>query len=192
MMRPSAACAAEDVEVSVKERRIAGVVLAGGQSSRMGRDKGLLSFCGQPLLDHMIDLLRYAGCADVFVSGERAGYNCIPDSVPHQGPAMAMQHVMQRLSSFDGVLFVPVDMPFLTPSALSHLLSREKGAFFEGHPLPAYIVNPCVPSSVSSVHEFIEEIGLPPIACPREGGNIFVNLNTPDEWKKEVEKCISV
>lgn len=167
--------------------KIAGVVLSGGESSRMGQDKALLSFRGRPLIDHMIDLLHAVGCEDVFVSGVRAGYRCIPDSTPHQGPAAAIHHVLQELGSYRGVLFVPVDMPFLTKDLLQQLLGLEKGAFFEGWPLPAYIVNSCRQSSATAVHKLLADIGISLIPRPQGAEKFLINLNTPDEWKKVVE-----
>ncbi len=48
------------------------VILAGGKSSRMGRDKAWLEFDGQSLLARQIACVRRAGASEVFISG-RAG-----------------------------------------------------------------------------------------------------------------------
>lgn len=170
------------------KQKIAGVVLAGGRSSRMGQDKALLPFQGRPMIDHMVDLLHEAGCEDVFISGQRKGYPCISDSAPYQGPAVAMRHVLQELVGYQGVLFVPVDMPLLTAGFLQQLLIQKKGAYFDGWPLPACIMNPCPSSKEISVQGFLADIGLPSIPCPENADRNFMNLNTPDEWKKAVEK----
>ena len=47
------------------------VILAGGKSSRMGRDKAFLEIGGQPLLARQIEAARAAGATEVFISGSR-------------------------------------------------------------------------------------------------------------------------
>ena len=39
-------------------KNITGIILAGGRSSRFGRDKGLFPFRGKPLVEHAIDILQ--------------------------------------------------------------------------------------------------------------------------------------
>ena len=39
------------------DKKIAGVVLAGGKSSRMGKNKAMLIYNGKPLLNHMVGIL---------------------------------------------------------------------------------------------------------------------------------------
>ncbi|GJL85393.1 MAG: molybdenum cofactor guanylyltransferase [Micavibrio sp.] len=165
---------------------IAGVVLAGGCSSRMGQDKALLDYNGRPLLDHMIDLLQKMGVADIYVSGNYEGYHCIPDSEPCNGPAEAIQGVMKELNGHDGALFVPVDMPFLTQDVLHILLAQEGGAFFKDRPLPAFIKQPCSGIIASSVHALLEELGVPSVFLPEEFESLMANINTQKEWQEAI------
>src|SRR6516164_8647370 len=45
------------------------VILAGGKSSRMGRDKAFLETGGKTLLARQIEIARFAGATEVFISG---------------------------------------------------------------------------------------------------------------------------
>ena len=53
--------------MSAAEHPITGIILAAGESSRMGEPKSLLDWGGKPLLQHQIDALTDAGCAPVVV-----------------------------------------------------------------------------------------------------------------------------
>ena len=166
------------------KKNIAAVVLAGGRSSRMGQNKALLDYHGKLLLDHMIGLLEQAGISDIFVSGNFEGYRCIPDRVPHEGPAYAMYDVLQGLGHYDGVLFVPVDMPFLSSGILQYLIGREQGGYFTGSPLPVFIAKSRLKKRAKSVEALLESLDLYPIILPAEFESCMTNANTPEEWDK--------
>lgn len=170
-----------------------GVVLAGGRSSRMGRDKAMLDFRGRPLLDHMLALLEQAGARETLVSGDRAGYRCVRDEVPGEGPVGGIAAVIDGYAG--PCLFVPVDMPLLTPGLLRSLVSAlhdATSARFTGHILPwAVLVDDAARNAVHrsaaargpsrSVHAMQAAIGVIDIAVEEDGA--FLNLNTPDDWR---------
>lgn len=121
-----------------------GLVLAGGRSSRMGRDKALLEWRpGQTLLDRAVELAKGAGCLHVIVSGVRPGHDFVADRQPAMGPLGGLDSVLQaRRTELEGklLLVLPVDMPLLKPSTLKALLgagsASESGAVFANGPLP--------------------------------------------------------
>ncbi len=97
---------------------IGGYVLAGGRSSRMGRDKALIELAGKPLIGHAVTKLRRV-CMDVrILSANReleAYAPLVPDLHSGCGPVGGFEAGIAH-SVFDWNLFLPVDMPFL-PSA---------------------------------------------------------------------------
>lgn len=169
--------------------QIAGVVLAGGRSSRMGENKAFLRYQGQPLVEYMQDLLRYrTGIEDVYISGDVAGYDTIPDKTLYDGPASAIRHIIERLSGYKGVLFVPVDMPFLSPDILQSLMSHEGGTHYEGWPLPLYLAADEKPGAGASVRQMLSTMNVKTLAISGHDKDMFLNLNTPEEWKEAVNK----
>ena len=100
---------------------VGGFVLAGGQSSRMGRDKALLELAGKPLIEHAVAKLRRV-CSEVAVCsgnpllGRYA--RLIPDVHAGCGPMGAMEAALLR-ARYHWNLFLPVDVPFLPTVYLS-------------------------------------------------------------------------
>lgn len=174
------------------ERRIAGVVLAGGRSSRMGQDKAHMDYHGRTLVDHMAALLKETGLTDIHISGRTGescastGYRCLQDSRPFAGPAAAIRDVLVRLADYDGVLFVPVDMPFLTRAVLQDLLRHQNGAHYEGWPLPLYLPTSGNPGEGQSVRQMISGMNVKTLPLPEAGHGCFANLNTPEDWQEAV------
>lgn len=170
-----------------------GVVLAGGRSTRMGRDKALLPWQGQPLIQHMQSLLREAGAARVVVSGDYPGCDAIPDQTDELGPLGGIASVAARLP--DGVLLlVPVDMPLLTPTLLAGLAAVEGHcACFADQVLPLRLrldartrdwlqQAPQLPRRERSLRAMHAALGGTYTPLPAQGERQLLNCNTPAEW----------
>lgn len=165
---------------------IAGIVLAGGRSSRMGQNKALLSWQGKPMIEHMIDTLQQLGIKRILISGAIEGYDTIIDKRPFSGPAMALADIIGAYSEFKGFLCVPVDMPLLSPAMLRMLSDYPQGACFAGYPLPAYFPFSSDISPAESVNELAEKMGISRIPLLPHWENLMLNANTPQEWERAV------
>jgi molybdopterin-guanine dinucleotide biosynthesis protein A len=92
-----------------------GFVLAGGKSSRMGRDKALLRFCGRPMVEIAVEKLR-GFCAVVTIAGNRedlAGFApVVRETRVDVGPAAGIE-VGLGAATEDWAMFLPVDVPLI-------------------------------------------------------------------------------
>ncbi len=110
---------------------IAGAILAGGQSRRMGQDKAALLVNGEPLLSRTVRIVRTV-TPEVAVIGppERAalvpGVPVLPDRWPNAGPLGGIATAFQALDA-DAVLVVGCDMPFLNVALLRYLAELAQG-----------------------------------------------------------------
>jgi molybdopterin-guanine dinucleotide biosynthesis protein A len=107
--------------------RVAAIVLAGGRSSRFGRDKLLEPIDGRPLLHHAIDAVRTVSDEIVVVAGAGDGGPDVPDDVrivhdesPFEGPLVALS-IGLGATDAGVVLVVGGDMPTLVPAVLGRL-----------------------------------------------------------------------
>lgn len=113
-----------------------GIVLAGGQSSRMGQDKAGLPWGSHTLLEQARSQLLQAGATRVVICGRSGTEDAVPDAEAGQGPLAALAQLAPQLE--DGiVVIVPVDMPLLSPELLQQLAAADSEcAAFDLHPLP--------------------------------------------------------
>jgi molybdopterin-guanine dinucleotide biosynthesis protein A len=102
------------------------VILAGGQSSRMGRDKATVELGGQTLLARQIALARNVGATEFFVSG-RVGMEygvttarILTDRFANAGPLAGIERALAEMSTAH-LLVLAVDMPRLTAELLQKL-----------------------------------------------------------------------
>jgi molybdopterin-guanine dinucleotide biosynthesis protein A len=106
------------------DRQWTGVVLAGGQSSRMGRDKALIEFKGRTLLERQLELLR-PHAKEILVIGDPTKHTpthatVIPDDIPGQGPLGGILTAL-RCARYVRVLVLACDLPNISDRLLLRL-----------------------------------------------------------------------
>ena len=147
-------------------QRVAGVVLAGGRSSRMGGgDKCLKPLAGRPLIAHVIERLR-PQVSDLVINanGEPSrfasfGLPVVADSFsgyagPLAGVHAGLEWVKANRPGIGSIVTVAADTPFFP----SDLVPRFLAAFEDGHGI-------CVARSEEGVHPVF---GLWPVAIAGE------------------------
>ena len=104
------------------------VILAGGKSSRMGRDKTWLEVGGQSLLARQIGVVRESGAVEVFISGRAnagySGFGCrvLRDNFPDAGPLAGIERALDAAQS-PLLLVLAVDLPEMSAELLRRLSS---------------------------------------------------------------------
>jgi molybdopterin-guanine dinucleotide biosynthesis protein A len=121
-----------DSPVAALQCDAVGFVLAGGQSSRMGRDKALLEFAGKPLVAHALSIFgeagipaMIAGAASPVLESLSTFVPIVEDASPGLGPLSGICAALSSVSARYAV-FLPVDLPLLPPALLVYLLRRAR------------------------------------------------------------------
>jgi molybdopterin-guanine dinucleotide biosynthesis protein A len=188
------------------ELRTVGLVLAGGRSTRMGRDKAHLELGGVTLLARAVETLtrtlELLGQADaqVWVSGmDTPGVRCLPDRVPGRGPLAGIDAAAAK---FPGcrLLVLPVDMPHVSPQLLARLAEDSAdaaAASFAGFELPL-VLRATVPARAAaeallvagpdgragSVRGLLTRLGARAVSLPEGLEGELANYNTPADWQR--------
>ncbi len=120
------------------------VILAGGKSSRMGRDKALLETWGQTLLARQIKLARETGAAELFISGPKdsdySAFGCrvLHDKFAAAGALAGIERALDIATS-PLLLVLAVDLPAMTADFLRKLAAGCSGSFGAIPKLSGYI-----------------------------------------------------
>ena len=120
----------EESRVFWASRPPIGYVLAGGASSRFGRDKALAELCGKTALERMLALLKASGARETAIVGARPTYarfgaRCVKDKWPGEGPLggiiTALRKTVIDKYGYKCSLILSCDMPFLTSEWLRYI-----------------------------------------------------------------------
>lgn len=184
---------------------ISGVILAGGKSRRMGRNKAILTVRQQSLLDIMIDkmksIFRYVTLSGSQATAYQTGLPVLEDIYPDCGP-LAGIHAALKQTGGRGVFVIGCDMP-LVPAGLIRYICSHNGAdivvprlgdYLE--PLCALYYKSCLPLIEQALSQgrykitgffpraqvkYLTAEEISRFAPPEEA---FFNINTPEDWAR--------
>lgn len=190
-------------------------VLAGGKSSRMGRDKAQLQLNGKSFLDTVLDagrgfderIVSFSGAGDP-AQEERfreAGIAVVHDAYAGNGPLEGIRQILLHTQK-NACLITATDMPFLSAGFLEYLAARYVGSgnlalSFRGYPEPLCSIysRECLP-----VIEKLRQQGCcKPALLFRQMPTEFValedtgfserelsNINCPEEYEKVKQRSV--
>lgn len=194
---------------------ILGVVIAGGLSSRMGREKALISLAGKPLLAHVLERFRpQVDCVALNANGDPSRFAAFalevaPDRhADHPGPLAGLAAALHLALSrgYELVATAPSDAPFLPLDAVARLragLEPGVDAVVASGPngleplvgLWRIGALDAIESALSegrrAVHRLLAALPhrVVPFTSAGDGPDPFANLNTPEELR-EAERML--
>ena len=189
---------------------ISAVILAGGDSRRLGIDKALLELDGQTLLSRVVQKLSPLSDDLIVVTNSPEDYEYlalgvrfVPDERPGEGALMGI-HSGLKAARHQLALTVACDMPFLNMSLLRFMLDniaghdavvpRLEGGLLE--PLHAVYGKRCLPFMASLLAQgrrriaaFLDQVNVfyveqATIDRLDPLGLSFVNVNTAADWQR--------
>ena len=188
----------------------AGYVLAGGASSRMGRNKAFLMLDGLPLVEIAARAVREAAGRVTLIGPPEVyaplGYPVIPDRRTGCGPLAGIETALSNTTA-DWNLLVACDMPRVVPGALRRILDVALSPDFpetcacvlpesqhgKVEPLCAAYHRRLLPVIGKALDDGLRKVtqALPVdlihyIRMTSEP--IFQNINTPEDWRAALER----
>lgn len=182
----------------------AGIVLAGGNSSRMGRRKALLPFRGTTLLAWQVQKLRQLGLDEILISGPHdlslPGTTCVEDIYSGCGPLGGLQACLAAASR-PYCLVLAVDTPLVPLDLLAELCEQHDGGVTvvehdhgKLEPLIAVydralaaIIERRIVDGAASIRFLQEEV--PWKHVPYRGPEALLdNCNTPEDYRRMLDE----
>jgi len=157
------------------------IILCGGGSRRMGRDKALLEWGGRRAVDCVAGLARAAGAGAIVTAGADLGLPWVPDDEAGAGPVGGVLAGARALGTAR-LLVLAVDAPTVTVEDLAPLLAR--GGFYEGLPVPMVMDAAALPADAEAgwpLRRLVERAGLMALPVPDGALARLRGANTPEE-----------
>lgn len=184
---------------------VAGIVLAGGQSSRFGKPKMFELYKGKYFYEYSIDALK--GLTPIIISTNRQFSTSfktsndiliLEDEHDYKGPLRALYHILTQMPDTEWFFVLTCDVPFITSQFVHELLSYTKDSIFDAivpnesgmlQPLLALYHRRCLPQletltlqNKNSMKALLDVLNVQTV--PFSTQKVFTNINSKEEWQK--------
>jgi molybdopterin-guanine dinucleotide biosynthesis protein A len=183
--------------------RVDGLIIAGGQSSRMGQFKASVNFLGQPLINHVFERLQ-TQVDNIFINSNRLipslnlKTKMIEDEISnYQGPLAGLQAGLRQINC-QWLQIAPCDTPFipldLTEKLISTAINTDKPIIVPSvndrlHPTLGLMNQSILPlldqfleTGQRGFIQFIKHVGY--LSTPFADEKPFTNINSHNDLKK--------
>ena len=186
------------------EGMISGIILAGGKSRRMGRDKAFLKIKGKRLIDITLALFKTLFDRILIVTDDKsrfkglAGVTVCEDLVRERGP-LAGIYTGLLASPYDKAFFAACDMPHLDPGLIGRMLDLARASdadclvpLTSRGPEPLFAIYskrllPKIEAALKtedlSLRGLLKECGCRYVQVSDPESLCFANINTPRDLK---------
>lgn len=193
------------------KKNITGVILAGGKSSRMGTDKGIVEVNGMKMIESIILAVKPVVDDIIIIANNNhydyLGYQVYTDLIKEAGPLAAIYTAL-NYSTTEKNLVISCDIPFVTTDLLSYIINNS-GSYEVAVPVHDGITEPlCAVYSKTCMDRFKDLILNKELKMHNVlnyfltkqlyisgkqsfyNSKLFVNINTPIELNKQKERVV--
>ena len=194
--------------MKINKEEITGIILAGGRSSRLGKDKGLCEFKGKPLVSYAIRTLSPL-CGQMMISANyfpekyaEFGLPVVADEIKDIGPLGGIYTCLKKSKTRHN-LILSCDTPFVNTKVFQHLLNEVENEqvvtpsheTFLIEPLSAYYNTNVIGDmeiAIRNKHfkmmDFFKQIRFKSVNMDSNlsffTDYLFLNINTPEEMEQ--------
>ncbi len=178
---------------------ITGIVLAGGESSRMGEDKSQMLISEQQLIEFSLNALK-PFCQELIISSNKEvhksyGFKTISDKQNKIGPISGIQSALAN-SKTDYIIILPCDSPMVKQAFVEFLISKIDNEIdalvpkYQNHLEPLFAIYhkrilPIVDQQIAKqdyrLTNLLKQIRTETFEV--QDRSCFVNINTPEDYK---------
>lgn len=144
-----------------ENNNLTGIILSGGKSSRMGKDKGFCELENKPLVAYSIDILAPISSQIIIGANDdiynNLGFGVIKDEIKNIGPIGGIYSCLKSSQTADNII-ISCDMPLIPSELIEYILSAKAGydvviPIFRGFPEPlcAYYNKSIVPNLLVTI-----------------------------------------
>lgn len=191
--------------------QMAVMILAGGKSSRMGRDKALLKFGEKTLLERLVELGNLLFSETLIITNEKAKLEGLDlkeadvyeDLIEGQGPLAAIYTGLLYSKELASCVLT-CDMPFVDEGLIRELVGSWEEDYdaicFEGsegnyEPFPGiyrctsrFLICSLLDQGDNSMRQFFEIADIKAIVLPQEKIQVLTNMNRLEDYYQALKR----